>query len=470
MTIFKRKERKIKMTKPEYFESERRKELPYLEASVLRYDMMFIDTSSVMSPHFARFAANIIPYLKQYNKKLTVCESVLRELKRLKQLSSDPESLVREVYSYMGLYVLDRFIEHGVLEYINDGIEQGPADLAFQKLFISLRPKKRLLLITQDVNLTETILRFNLDRAVFAEPIGVKQITQMGMLDPRSKLPLPDASQTMQAAKPVNKRPVLTKAAQVKAVPKETPKMPAPPVPTPPPKMPVPTSKPVQARPAAISAPPPRLAARTVPKSPAQPLPRPQQKSEENIPGTEPQNPTQERMGSGAFTARDAKNIPGTDLHVPVGYTSVGFIDRSDITMAFLPETVTTIAEQAFRDCMKLAHIAIPDTVTAIEASAFSNCRSLQSIRVPSKVRAIKNGTFKFCYSLKDVYLPDGLQNIGSIAFKGCTQLRSITIPDSVMFIGKNAFSSCPNLVIRCSKGSCAHAYAESNGIKWTEA
>ena len=103
------------MTKPEYFESERRKELPYLEASVTRYDMLFIDTSSVMSPHFARFAANIIPYLKQHNKKLTVCESVLRELRRLKQLSGDPESLVREVYSYMGLYVLDRFIEPVVL-------------------------------------------------------------------------------------------------------------------------------------------------------------------------------------------------------------------------------------------------------------------------------------------------------------------------------------------------------------------
>lgn len=414
------------MTKPEYFESERRKELPHLEATVMRYDMLFIDTSSVMSPHFVRFATNIIPFLKKHNKKMIVCESVLRELKRLKQISGDSEMLVREVYSYMGLYVLDRFIEHGVLDYVNDGIPEGPADLAFQNLFISLRPKKRLLLITQDQNLTNSILRFNLDKSVYAEPIGVKQINQMGVLEPRSKLSLPDSQEI---ATQMPQRSVKPRTPQ--AVPQQN-------------RIPRPQPRP-------------------------KPQPQPQQTQQpQQIEQFQPQ-PEFQSTPSGAFTARDAKTLSGTQLHIPVGYTSVGFIDRSDITMAFLPDTITTIAEQAFRDCMKLTHIAIPDSVTAIEASAFSNCRSLQSIRIPSGVRIINNGTFKYCFNLKDVFLPEGLTSIGSIAFKGCASLKRITIPSSVMFIGRNAFSSCPGLVIRCAPGSCAHAYAVSNGIQHEE-
>ncbi len=90
-----------------------------------------------------------------------------------------------------------------------------------------------------------------------------------------------------------------------------------------------------------------------------------------------------------------------------------------------IPNTVATISNNAFANCVNITGVTIPSSVTNIGTSAFENCTSLATVTF--------DGTMKFT-------------SIGALAFKGCSDLTSITIPDSVTSITNTAFQSCTSL------------------------
>ena len=111
-----------------------------------------------------------------------------------------------------------------------------------------------------------------------------------------------------------------------------------------------------------------------------------------------------------------------------------------------IPEGVTSISADAFRDCFALTELAIPAHVTEIGNRAFSNCSNLRSITLPEGLAAIRNGTFSDCIRLTALVLPERVTSIGWSAFKGCFRLAEITIPQSVTSIQGCAFESCISL------------------------
>ena len=113
---------------------------------------------------------------------------------------------------------------------------------------------------------------------------------------------------------------------------------------------------------------------------------------------------------------------------------------------AVLPDGISEISCEAFKDLTGLTSITIPDSVTRIGYSAFEGCTSLTSITIPDSVTRIDYSTFEGCTSLTSIVIPDSVKEIGKLAFKSCTSLTSITIPDSVTEIGRWAFSGCISL------------------------
>ena len=131
------------------------------------------------------------------------------------------------------------------------------------------------------------------------------------------------------------------------------------------------------------------------------------------------------------------------------GVTSIGdeaFRDCSSLRSVTMPESVTSIGNYAFWDCSSLTSVTIPDGVTSIGENAFSACSSLTSVTIPDGVMSIGGGAFSGCRSLTSVTIPDGVTSIGENAFSGCRSLASVTIPESVTSLGASAFRDCSSL------------------------
>ena len=119
-----------------------------------------------------------------------------------------------------------------------------------------------------------------------------------------------------------------------------------------------------------------------------------------------------------------------------------------------IPESVTSIGDYAFEDCIILTEIAIPASVTSIGSGAFARCESLESITVDKKNKVyrsesnciIETETQTLIVGCKSSKIPEGVTTIGESAFAGCTSLNEITIPNSVTSIGERAFQGCTSL------------------------
>ena len=111
-----------------------------------------------------------------------------------------------------------------------------------------------------------------------------------------------------------------------------------------------------------------------------------------------------------------------------------------------IPDSVSSIAAQAFYGCQDVREIILPDSITSIGYSAFFGCFMLKSINLPDGIDEIGDYTFEDCESLTEIVLPQSVTKIGQYAFSDCEKLASINIPDAVTSIGDNAFSDCKNI------------------------
>ena len=94
----------------------------------------------------------------------------------------------------------------------------------------------------------------------------------------------------------------------------------------------------------------------------------------------------------------------------------------------------------------ELTHIDVPENITTIRAEQFKNVKNLESINIPNSVKSISDNAFTGCQSLMSVAFSDSITSIGTQAFQGCTSLISISLPDTLMTIGNQAFKGCTSL------------------------
>nr|MCR5818357.1 leucine-rich repeat domain-containing protein [Prevotella sp.] len=70
------------------------------------------------------------------------------------------------------------------------------------------------------------------------------------------------------------------------------------------------------------------------------------------------------------------------------------FFVCSGLTSVTIPNSVTSIGDQAFYNCSGLASVTIPNSVTSIGSHAFHGCRGLTSVTIPNSVTSIGSGAF----------------------------------------------------------------------------
>lgn len=140
-----------------------------------------------------------------------------------------------------------------------------------------------------------------------------------------------------------------------------------------------------------------------------------------------------------------------------------GGVFPSSITKITMPDSVTSIGENAFYGCTNIEEVHVESLASWCALGFrgdFNNPLAVSSDAklyidgevprgnyiIPDGITTITAYTFRNCTELTSVTIPDGVTSIDWDAFSGCTGLTSIIIPDSVTNINSDAFSGCTNL------------------------
>ncbi len=183
-------------------------------------------------------------------------------------------------------------------------------------------------------------------------------------------------------------------------------------------------------------------------------------------------------VGNTYTVAAKTGQIMPTDVIIPAEHdgkavTAIAdsaFENQTVIKSVFIPSSVKTIGQRAFRGCTNLEQILGADNVEAIGATALGSTKydtglsagaayigkTLYKYTGAETTLAVRAGTLGIAAgalqdkdSVTEVTLPDGLKNIGSYAFGGASKgvgITEIAIPDSVVSIGDNAFRNAKSL------------------------
>jgi len=116
-----------------------------------------------------------------------------------------------------------------------------------------------------------------------------------------------------------------------------------------------------------------------------------------------------------------------------------------------IPDGVTEIAEQVFRDDTRMKSVVIPSSVETIGYWAFHACTKLTSVTLPDNGLIIGKGAFDYCLELQQIDIPDSAI-VYPHAFSRCDKLTDTHMPGTEdIQIGKNAYTVCNVQVVNGS-------------------
>lgn len=131
----------------------------------------------------------------------------------------------------------------------------------------------------------------------------------------------------------------------------------------------------------------------------------------------------------------------------PYGEDKSAFARQNNIKQVVLCNSIKTIQERVFFECVNLSDITFPHGLIAIGDSAFEGCKALNITNFPNDLTLIGSDAFKGCRAIKVLdFKGTQLCQINPHAFEDCTALEAITIPLVTESIGSGAFKGCKML------------------------
>lgn len=146
-----------------------------------------------------------------------------------------------------------------------------------------------------------------------------------------------------------------------------------------------------------------------------------------------------------------------TSITIPSSVTSIGGWSFwfTGLTSINIPSSVTYIGENPFAGCANIAEITVEsgntiydsrnDCNAIIKTSANELISGCQYTEIPDDVIRIGNNAFYYCTTLSgELNIPENITSIGEYAFEKCTGLTgSLIIPNTVTEVGESAFAYC---------------------------
>lgn len=164
-------------------------------------------------------------------------------------------------------------------------------------------------------------------------------------------------------------------------------------------------------------------------------------------------------IGEKAFYQSDCKNTL-MEVVLPDTITSIGknaFKDRVQLVTINMPSSLQVLGDSAFSGCTRLKSVDMSNiTLTEMGTGVFENCSTLTGVNtggdtscfyLPGGLTTLPKNTFKGCSRLQNVAGLEGIQKIDEGAFMNCEFFDQIYIPSSVTEIAKSAFSGCTRMV-----------------------
>ncbi len=144
---------------------------------------------------------------------------------------------------------------------------------------------------------------------------------------------------------------------------------------------------------------------------------------------------------------------------IPQGISSIAndaFYYCSYLASVVIPQSVTTIGRNAFTGCSGLTSIKVDpgnahydsrdDCNALIETSKNKLIVGCRNTVIPQGITSIDENAFRDCTELTSIEIPMGVTKIGWCSFIRCTSLTSINFPSSVTTIESSAFKDCTNI------------------------
>ena len=132
------------------------------------------------------------------------------------------------------------------------------------------------------------------------------------------------------------------------------------------------------------------------------------------------------------------------------GLTSIGGLafSYSGLTSLVLPDSVTTVGDQAFAFCTELVSASLSSSLSSLGRQAFRSCVNLKSVDTFGGVDEIMDGAFDGCSLLASLPSLSGVKKINRNAFRNCARAfaAGLDIPASVDEIAGGAFEGCDAL------------------------
>ena len=150
-----------------------------------------------------------------------------------------------------------------------------------------------------------------------------------------------------------------------------------------------------------------------------------------------------------------------TNAVTDAGLFSISDTDKNEITITkylgadsivMIPEIiedkpVTTIGFSAFENNHYIEKVYVPDCITYIGSEAFKDCVNLNEIRLSNHISTNETRTFSGCRQITSFTIPDSVTTIWNSPFEG-TSIGYIKIPGSVTAL--NATFSHTSLKLSC--------------------